>query len=304
MDNRNSINATVHRVNQLLSATKINRNFIRTNSDHISKIQRFLTSVQQVVANNFRFTSDSLRLLDIRMKLEHTLVSLEQSVHRLISHYNRRRHQMNSMHHHLLTEELLPPSQLQKILQQARTLRFATMPVAWYYENCRVSPVWTSLDDITFRVTLPLHDGKNYILYSLISFPFPIRPGFKSLLEVENQVAYSSTSGLLFRPILCLGTTLKVCRGFPLYDSERFRCERALISRDSTATQHCKVKIIPSNQTSISESSPGLYVISTPSITPKLHCDSLGEESVKLTAGVYLLSLNYTFEDQTGLSLV
>ena len=175
MDNRNSLNTTVHRVNQLLSATKVNRNYIRTNSDHISRIQRFLASVQQVVANNFRITSDSLRIMDIKIKLEHTLVSLEQSVHRLISHFNRRRRQMNSMHHHLLTEELLPPSQLQKILQQAQTLRFATMLVAWYYENCRVSPVWTSIEDITIRVTLPLHDGKNYIFYSLISFPFPIR---------------------------------------------------------------------------------------------------------------------------------
>ena len=64
MDNKNSLNTTVHRVNQLLSATKVNRNYIRTNSDHISRIQRFLTSVQQVVVNNFRITSDSLRIMD------------------------------------------------------------------------------------------------------------------------------------------------------------------------------------------------------------------------------------------------
>ena len=296
MANRNSINTTVHRVNQLLSATKVNRNYIRKNSDHISKIERFLSSMQQVVIHNFKITSDSLRLMDFKLKMEHTLVSLEQSVHHIISHFNRRRRrrQMNSTHHHLLTEDLLPPSQLQKILQQARSLRFATMPQAWYYENCRVSPVWTSLEDIMFRVTLPLHDGKNYILYSLKSFPFPIKPGFNSLLEVENQVAYSSSSGLLFRPILCLDTTVRVCRGGPLYDSERFKCERALISRDSAATQNCKIKITPSNQTIISENSPGLYIISTPAITPKLHCDALGEETVKLTAGVYLLSLNYT----------
>ena len=294
MDNRNSLNSTIHRTNLLLSSTKVNRKFININWDHISKIQRYLSSVQKTVVANFRITSDSVQILDLKVKLEHTLVSLEQSVHRVISFYNRRRRQINSLYHHLLTEDLLPPSQLQKILKQAQSLRFATMPVEWYYENCRVSPVWTSIEEFTFRVTLPLHDGKNYIFYSITSFPFPIRPGFNSIMQVENKVAYSSTTGLLFRPILCLGTQQRVCRGGPLFEAERFKCERALISSYTAATKDCRVKILLSNQTIIEENTPGLYIISTPYITPKLHCDALGEETVKLTAGVYIASFNHT----------
>ena len=56
----------------------------------------------------------------------------------------------------------------------------------------------------------------------------------------------------------------------------------------------CKIKIYPTNATTITEYIPGLYIISTPTIFPKLHCDALGEEVVKLMAGVYMMSLNHS----------
>ena len=162
----------------------------------------------------------------------------------------------------------------------------------WYYENCHVLPVWASLEEITFKVKLPLHDGQNYILYSLKSFPFPVKPGYDSRLLVKESVAYSSSSGLLFEPILCSGDSLKVCRGGPLYESTRFHCERALISRNTDEVKDCHVKIFPSNQTKITEPTPGLYVISTPVTLTRLHCDSRSEKVVKLSAGVYIISIN------------
>ena len=166
------------------------------------------------------------------------------------------------------------------------------MPVNWYYENCHVQPVWASLEEITFKVTLPLHDGQNYILYSLKSFPFPVKPGYKSHLLVKESVAYSSSSGLLFEPILCSGDSLQVCRGGPLYESARFHYERALISRNTDKVKDCHVKIFPSNLTKISEPTPGLYVISTPETSTRLHCDSRSEKVITLSAGVYIISIN------------
>ena len=228
------------------------------------------------------------------MKIEHALVSLEQSVHRIVNYFNRHRRQRHSLYHHSLTEDLLGPSQLQDILSQARTLRFATMPQNWYYEFCKVTPIWTTPQDITFKVTLPLHDGKNYILYSIQSFPFPIRPGFHAHLQVRPTIAYSSTSGLLFDPILCQGSSTKVCRGGPLVSPEKFACERALVSKDTAATKRCQVKVIESNDTITKEFTPGLYIVSTPTIAPKLHCDARSERIIKLMAGVYIISLNHT----------
>ena len=69
------------------------------------------------------------------------------------------------------------------------------MPTNWYFENC---PVQTSVNDITFRVTLLLllHDGKNDISYSLQLFPFPVKMGYKASLKVTHQTAYSSISGI------------------------------------------------------------------------------------------------------------
>ena len=292
MENQNSVNRTIHRVNLLLSATKTNRNHINSNSNHINQMQRYLTSLQHSVSRNFFLISDSIQKLQLKVKIEHSLVSLEQSVHRLLVYFNLRRRQISSLYHRSLSEDLLPPSELQKILEQARTKRFFTMPVHWYYENCHVLPVWASLEEITFKVKIPLHDGQNYLLYSLKSFPFPVKPGYKSSLLVKESIAYSSKSGLLFEPILCSGTRLQVCRGGPLYESARFHCERALISRNTNDIKDCHIKIFPSNHTSISEPTPGLYVISTPETSTRLHCDSRGEKVIQLSAGVYIISIN------------
>ena len=287
MDTHSLLNHTVHRSNLLLSATKANRRHINLNSDHINKLKRYLVTLQLAVKTNFHVISDTLSRLSLKMKIEHALVSLEQNVNRIINYFNRRRRQRHSLYHHTLTEDLLGPGQLQEILAQARALRFATMLQNWYYEFCKVLPVWTNPLDITFKVSLPLHDGKNYILYSIHSYPFPIRPGFHAHLQVRSTVAYSSTSGLLFEPILCQGSRTKVCRGGPLVDADKFVCERALVSKDAVATRKCQVKVLQSNGTITQEVTPGLYIVSTPLISPKMHFDAT-PVSLKAVIGLFL----------------
>ena len=294
LDNKNSLNSTIHRTNLLLSATKSNRQGINKNMEHINRVQRYLVSLRHTITKNFQITSDSISMIYIRIKIEHALVSLEQSTHRILAYINHRKRQMNSVYRHSLSEDLLSRSQLQEIIQKASSLRLATMPLEWYYQFCHVVPVWSTIDDITFKVHLPLHDGQNYIMYVLNSFPFPVKSGFHTKVRVRNRIAYSSSAGLLFKPILCLGTELKVCRGGALYDTARFRCERALISRDAAGTKHCEVRVYPTNRTVIKEDSPGLYIVSTPEIYPKLHCQARGEETIKLTSGVYMISLNHS----------
>ena len=294
MDNRNSLNKTVHRSNLLLSATKSNRHGINRNSEQIYKLRKYLTSLQRSLSTNFRITSDSLDLLNIKIKIEHVLNTLEHSTHRILTYYRHRRRQFNSLYRHTLSEDLLEPAELEKILKQARGLRFATLTPTWYYENCYIVPLWSNTQDVTFKIHLPLHDGKNYFLYSLHSYPFPVKPGFNSQLDVRSHVAYSSSSGLLFSPNLCLGTNTKVFRGGPLYEDSEFACERALISRNAAETKSCKVKIFSANSTRITEFRPGFYILSTPSVTTKLHCDALSEAVIPFKAGVFMVSLNHT----------
>ena len=225
----------------------------------------------------FHVISDDFSL---KLKTEHALVSLKQNVHRIINYFNHCHQQRPSLYHHTLTGDLLGPSQLQEILSQARALRFATMPQNWYYEFCKVILVWTTTQDITFKITLPLHDGKNYIMYSMHSYPFPIRPGFHAQLQ-----------DLLFEPILYQGSNTKICRGGPYFMLEKFACERALVSKDAVATRKCKVKVIPSNEAITMKVTPGLHIVSTHTISPKLHCDAMSKWIIKLVAGVCVILL-------------
>ena len=73
----------------------------------------------------------------------------------------------------------------------------------------------------------------------------------------------------------------------------RIRCERALIARNTEEVKDCHVQLSPSNQTMIKEPTPGLYV-STHDISTRLHCDAQSEQIIKLSAGVYIISINNT----------
>ena len=287
-----TLNKTVHRVNLLLSAVKKTEINVIANSAHLFKLQRYLHSMSRAVFINFAASKRAIELLELKNKLEHSVVSLEQSVRRVLSYFALRRRQINSIYHRSLTQDILPQPQLEEILRHARRLGYHTMPAPWYYANCRVAPVWGTLDDITFRVSLPLHDDQSYLRYTLKSIPYPVKPGFKAQVKVKSEVAYSSVTGSLFEPILCVGDQIQVCRGGPLYQKTSFNCERALISRDPVAKRHCSVRITPSNSTTIQESTPGFYTISTFTIATKLHCAAHAEKNVKFTSGVYLISLN------------
>ena len=97
-----------------------------------------------------------------------------------------------------------------------------------------------------------------------------------------------------FPPSYVLGTNIKVCRGGPLYEDSEFACERALISRNAAETKSCKVKIFSANSNRITEFRPGFYILSTPSVSTKLHCDPFSEAVIPFKAGVFMVSLNHT----------
>ena len=288
------MNQTIHKVNLLLFATKQTQMNVNQNSAHLFRLQRYLSSISRTISISFLQAKRAIEHIELKFKLEHVLISLEQSTHRIAAYYNRRQRQMNNIYHRSLSEDILPLTHLQSVLKQAGTLGFRSMPTQWYYRNCKISPVWSTLESITFRVHLPLHDGKNYLLHSFKSIPFPVKPGFKATLQVKNRVAYSSTSGSLFQPRLCTGVTEKICRGGPLYRTSSFSCERALLSGDRTAHSKCSTKVTPSNTTVITEDTPGFYTMSTFEISAKLHCDALRERNINLDAGVYLIALNHS----------
>ena len=289
-----AVNKTIHRVNLLLSATKQVQINVNKNSAHLFKLQRYLASISRTISISFLQARRAIEHIELKFKIEHALISLEQSTHRITAYYNRRKRQMNSMYHRSLSEDLLPTSELKDVLAQATKLGYHHMPLQWYYRNCKISPVWSTPNAITFRVHLPLHDGKSYLLHSFRSVPFPIKVGFKARLQVKRNIAYSSTSGSLFEPMLCTGIQDKVCRGGPLYRASNFRCERALLSKDPSAQTKCATKLFPSNRTIITEDTPGFYTVSTFSANAKLHCDASPEKNVKLQAGVYIISLNHS----------
>ena len=292
--NSQSVNTTIHRVNLLLSATKQIQINVNRNSAHLFKLQRYISSISRTISISFLQAKRALEHMELKFKLEHAVASLEQSTHHILAYYNRRRRQMNNIYHKSLSEDVLPVEHLKEIIRQASALGYHAMMPQWYYQNCKLSPVWYSLNTITYRVHLPLHDGQSYLLHSIRSIPYPVKPGFKAQLKVKKRIAYSSSSGSLFRPILCMGTEQSVCRGGPLYRASTFICERALLAKDATAIHQCPTRLLPSNSTDITEDTPGFYTISTFSIQVHLHCDGDSEKIIKLHDGVYIVSMNHS----------
>ena len=76
-----------------------------------------------------------------------------------------------------LTEELLSRQELNKIVTSARAVGFYAPAAQCYYANLRISSIFRSVNELLFRVKLPLTDNVKYNRYHITTWPIPHQSG-------------------------------------------------------------------------------------------------------------------------------
>ena len=108
-----------------------------------------------------------------------------------------------------LTENMLPPHQLQAVLSWIREHGYETLAAHWYYQHVKVTPLWEATDHLAFSLVLPRVSMDQYIGYALRRVP--IRFNTELLWQVEGmrEVGIHTLTHATFRPRQCVGPPVR-----------------------------------------------------------------------------------------------
>ena len=293
-------------MNSLITVTKHVRLQTQENLHRISNLASYINNFNTSVIQQFAVLQHYVSRISFQVNFEHLLVSLEQATYlysrQMDAYYIQRR----SLERQQLSEEILPPSELNSIIQTAAKSKFYAVQPMWYYTHVPISPIWSQPDTLIYHATLPFHDRERYLRYSLHSFPLPSAPGIFTQFKLKKDIALHTVSGELLIPKFCVGYNPTICHTGPHFIRKLFPCERAIVTQDETLREKCLVTIMDTPTSSIvQEINPGEYALSTHQLRAHKNCEGKPEEIITIDSGSYLhnkcslKTLNWTINSIT-----
>jgi hypothetical protein len=285
----------VHLTEKLITVVNQTYEEVRKNRQQITQLWTYLSHVSATISKlTEAVTSITGRLdnVETRLELDSYLGALE-AIHRdwtrLLDKYISER---ASLELGWLTESILPPSELLRILRFGQVEGLYAPPIQWYYEYVRITPLWEDPSRLVFTVNLPFISKVEYLRYKLKSWPVRSNDGEAVIhLQVPPEVALDTMTGGMFYPRGCVGHNPLICRTGPVYRKGQMSCPRGIISGDKQQRLRCEVTIQTEIKETVEEIEPGRFVFSTKGEQFRLHCPGESEIGHYLVAGVYQITL-------------
>lgn len=296
-DMRINVNTIMHVIPELVTVINQTRVYVQENRQqlddlvtHQEEVEKYLKEVQKVILG-YR---QRIAALETHQELDRILTILELLTQEYVRQKDTYHVQRTSLEVGHLTEDLLPPSILQDILEQAVTKGFNVIPqLAWYYQYLSVEPIWSDQDNLLYKVEIPLIDSTDYLQYTIKTFPVPYeQSSVKATLEVEGDIGFNTNTGGLFFPANCKGHKPSICHSGPVYDSSKYQCPRGIITGVQSPTKYCTVTIEKlNNDTIINQVDINSYVVTTWGETIRERCAGKSEKLYSLKADTYMVNV-------------
>ena len=297
------INASVsnrrisHLYNELTSVVNQTHYQVKDNRDHLRNMENYVG--QAIIAINKVISHLQSQQKKVSALVAHSfigqiLTAIEAQHNSWLRQLDKYRRQQASLDLGRLTEEILPVSELKRIIAAGLKIGLKAPPVRWYYEHIQIQAMWEDTDKLVFKAELPFSDSINYLRYHLSSWPvYRNSTDTWIMLSVPADVAFHTESGGIFQPHHCLGERPAICHTGPIYDRSTFHCVRGILTNEDELRSHCRVtmaKYVTQGEM-VSELSPGVFIIATPGEVFSLLCSGEAEKRLELTAGVYHIPL-------------
>ena len=292
----------LHLIKQLTTIVNSSRAETAINRIHINSIQAFLKKFVThtydktigTIAEAISQQGKGLLQLALQLQFESEYSRLE-SAHvqwqRLTDKYSRQR---SSLELGRLTEDILPPADLNVILAAARQRGLITPAPQWYYQHVKITPLWEETDRLVFRAALPLMEDTRYLKYVMRSWPIPRQDANYTIqIQVPSAVAMDTGRGNMFKPHSCIGANPSVCQTGPVYNTNRLLCARSIINGDKTNHQLCRVIVRDAAETMPIEEevTPGIFVIYSPGEDYRINCPGQSEVMKHLNKGTHVFKV-------------
>ena len=192
-----------------------------------------------------------------------------------------------------LTESILPPTELERILEFGQAEGLYAPPIQWYYEYVRILPMWEDPMRLVFSVDLPFISKTEYLRYRLQSWPVMSNTSDLVVhIQVPEVVAFDTRTGGMFRPQNCMGLNPLICRTGPIFREGQMTCPRGIISGQKQQRLQCEVVMQTALVETVEEIETGRFVFTTKGQRFDLNCPGEIEQGHYLTAGVYQIILD------------
>ena len=247
----------------------------------ITKIVRNMNQ-QAIKVSRIELTTDLDRYLDILDLAADAYASQVELFHR-------QRAELELSH---LTRDLLSPTQLRDILQQAGS-SYSTIPqVEWYYQYLPVTPLWQPVGSLLYKVEIPLVAPRPYLLYNILAHPVPVsNSSFTVKLNIDPYLAMDTVSGNLFRPDSCVGHGPSACRTGPEFGPSMLTCARGLLTNRQDLIKTCKVNVERYDGTTLIQTiDTNTYAVASQGETLIVRCPGFTEQHQTLAQGTFNLS--------------
>ena len=96
-----------------------------------------------------------------------------------------------------------------------------------------VEHLW-DMDNLMYRVRIPLVEGTNDLLYQFHSWPVPFNESrYSAQIEVQPVMGLDTESSYIFKPTGCYGQKSQVCTMGVKTHHHHIKCKRAIVDGGS-----------------------------------------------------------------------
>ena len=285
--------STTYRVNELLLVVNHSNTDIQINRNRLNLVNNQVAKMSAKMEDMTKFQTqlDNEQLkLKRHLMLDRSIGQLEREVHEI--HQDEDNYQMKKEHleNDKLTEEILPPAQLQMILTSTLMGSMKIVaPLEWYYENCKVQPIWTG-EHLVYRVKLPLIKPANYVLYEFKALPFPSHHiNVTQKLQVKQWYLEEPMTGKYVEVSNCVGHKPVLCYG-NLVHTNQATCEHALVNGDRDKASSCSLLLMKQSD-KVQQLSINSIGLTTNGEKLVIRCSNGHTTSKVMTRGTYLVTV-------------
>lgn len=285
-----------HSFNELVTIVNQSRSEISTNRKHISDIESYLDKLQEHV-HQLELLQDNIVPTIYRLardaKVSRILSAIEASHHQWLRQHDQYVRRRAALELGRLTEEILPPTELEKIRANVRDAGRNMPSAEWFYEHVTITPFWENKRWLVFMAALPVSTDGSFLRYRIRTWPILSGNGNSTIqIEAPNDVALDTTTGEGFIPHSCVGVRPAICRPGAIVHPTNMMCPRGIINGDERQRRRCRVKIRSEEDGQfVDEFQPGNYAVRTRGETLIVYCPRTPEQRRPLVSGTYILTV-------------
>lgn len=230
--------------------------------------------------------------VELFIRISSVLADLEQTFQFYLHQQSEARFQREACANGEVTESLLPPNLLTRILNHQ--VNEHKIPALLYYQYLQVQKMFQHNGRVICHLKVPLLFSERYLVYHLQTYAVP-REGLPGLTRIyhDTVVAKGTWQGKIFHPAALRGRNPSVAEIGVLYPQGQAPCLNGLLTQNPHQYATCPIQVFKNrDQTKTNRIlNSNRFILDTPAVTAQYLCAGAPAITVEFQAGLYAVEI-------------